>query len=239
MPVSPRPPDPAPDPAALPHELGCPDDFQRFRVGETRLHPYRTNYPAEARFCTGTTAKGCYLRVMNGPAMCGSKPACVMHCPHPVAVPAPVPVLIPVPAPIPVAPQPARAAEAKGAITAEGCETRLAVMGETGAIYFRTGSAELDDASQPLLDSGADIARRCPTVKFEVEGHTDSVGSKRLNQTLSEERAASVVTYLAGKGVAADRIRSVGHGDTRPVARNSSEANRAKNRRIEFKVNGN
>lgn len=124
-------------------------------------------------------------------------------------------------------------------ISTEGCETRLGVLSETNAIYFKTGSAELDNKSEPLLDTGADIAKRCPAVKFEVDGHTDSIGSKSFNQKLSEERAKSVVDYLAAKGVDASRIRAVGYGDTRPVAPNNSEANRAKNRRIEFKVTNN
>jgi OmpA-OmpF porin, OOP family len=128
--------------------------------------------------------------------------------------------------------------EAKN-ITAEGCETRLTVISETNAIYFKTGSAELDKDSEPLLDSGADIARRCPSVKFEVDGHTDNVGPKGFNQTLSEQRAKSVVDYLATKGVGPERIHAVGYGDTRPVAPNTSDANRAKNRRIEFKVTKN
>ncbi len=128
--------------------------------------------------------------------------------------------------------------EAKN-ITAEGCETRLTVISETNAIYFKTGSAELDKDSEPLLDSGADIAKRCPSVKFEVEGHTDSIGSKGFNQVLSEQRAKSVVDYLSAKGVSPERIHAVGYGDTRPVAPNNSEANRAKNRRIEFKVTKN
>jgi outer membrane protein OmpA-like peptidoglycan-associated protein len=125
--------------------------------------------------------------------------------------------------------------EAK-AISAEGCETRLNVISETNAIYFKTGSAELDKESEPLLNSGADIANRCPSVKFDVEGHTDSIGSKTFNQALSEQRAKSVVDYLTAKGVSLARIHSAGYGDTRPVAPNNSEANRAKNRRIEFKV---
>lgn len=125
--------------------------------------------------------------------------------------------------------------EAKN-ITAEGCETRLNVISETNAIYFKTGSAELDKESEPLLNSGADIAKRCPAVKFDVEGHTDSIGSKGFNQALSEQRANSVVDYLTAKGVSPARIHSAGYGDTRPVAPNNSEANRAKNRRIEFKV---
>lgn len=121
-------------------------------------------------------------------------------------------------------------------IPAEGCETRFSVISQTGAIYFKTGSAELDRESEPLLNSGADIANRCPSVRFDVEGHTDSIGGKSFNQRLSEHRAKSVVDYLKGKGISAARIQSAGFGDTRPVAPNDTEANRAKNRRIEFKV---
>ena len=96
-----------------------------------------------------------------------------------------------------------RAEEEAKAITTEGCETRLSVISETNAIYFKTGSAELDKESEPLLNSGADIAKRCPSVKFDVEGHTDNIGSKSFNQKLSEQRAKSVVDYLTAKGVGA------------------------------------
>ena len=121
-------------------------------------------------------------------------------------------------------------------ITAEACETRFNVISETGAIYFKTGSAKLDGKSEPLLDSGADIAKHCPSVKFEVNGYTDNVGGRRYNQRLSEHRAQSVVDYLTAKGVSAARIKATGYGELHPVAPNNSNANRAKNRRIEFKV---
>jgi OOP family OmpA-OmpF porin len=121
-------------------------------------------------------------------------------------------------------------------ITVEECQTRFNVISTTGAIYFKTGSAELDRASDPLLDSVADIANRCPSVKIEVSGHTDSVGNREANVQLSVQRARSVVTFLVQHGVLATRITSAGFGDTRPVVPNTSEANRAKNRRIEFRV---
>jgi outer membrane protein OmpA-like peptidoglycan-associated protein len=124
-------------------------------------------------------------------------------------------------------------------ISTEGCETRFTVITESNAIYFRTGSAELDSASEPLLDTGADIAKRCPSVGFDVEGHTDGVGGHRYNQALSEKRAQAVVDYLARKGVGASRIHAAGYGETRPVESNATEAGRAKNRRIEFKVHKN
>jgi OOP family OmpA-OmpF porin len=122
------------------------------------------------------------------------------------------------------------------AIAPEGCQTRFSVISAAQAIYFKTRSAELDTASEPLLDSVADIAKRCGAVRIEVTGHTDSVGLKAANQRLSEERARSVVSYLVQRGVVALRIDSAGYGDTRPIAPHDSETNRAKNRRIEFRV---
>jgi len=127
-------------------------------------------------------------------------------------------------------------AEETRPITADECQTRFAVISTTGAIYFKTGSAELDQASAPLLDSVADIANRCPAVKVEVTGHTDSVGGAHSNQVLSEQRAQSVVAFLAQHGVTSTRVTAAGFGDTRPVVPNNTEANRAKNRRIEFRV---
>jgi outer membrane protein OmpA-like peptidoglycan-associated protein len=122
------------------------------------------------------------------------------------------------------------------AISVEECQTRFSVISTTGAIYFKTGSAELDKASEPLLNSVADIANRCPGVKIEVTGHTDSVGSAEANRQLSEHRARSVVSFLSQHGVVPARVTAAGFGNTRPVAHNDSEANRAKNRRIEFRV---
>jgi OmpA-OmpF porin, OOP family len=129
-----------------------------------------------------------------------------------------------------------QARTAAAPISNEACATRFTVITESNAIYFRTGSAELDSTSEPLLDTGADIARRCPSATFDVEGHTDNVGGHRFNQRLSERRAQAVVDYLAKKGVAAPRIHAAGYGETRPVASNATEAGRAKNRRIEFKL---
>lgn len=129
-----------------------------------------------------------------------------------------------------------RNAEETAAISTEACETRFSVISTAQAIYFKTGSAELDSKSEPLLNSVADIANRCPAAKVEVGGHTDSIGSKQANRQLSESRARSVVTYLAKQGIPASRIDATGYGDTQPIAANDNEENRAKNRRIEFRV---
>jgi OmpA-OmpF porin, OOP family len=121
-------------------------------------------------------------------------------------------------------------------IAPDACETRFSVISTAQAIYFKVASAELDRESDPLLASVADIAKRCPGVKVEVTGHTDSDGGRDFNQHLSEERARSVVTDLLRRGVTASQIWSIGYGASRPVVPNDSLANKAKNRRIEFIV---
>jgi OmpA-OmpF porin, OOP family len=121
-------------------------------------------------------------------------------------------------------------------ISTEACETRFGVISTAGAIYFKSNSAELDSKSDPILQSVADIANRCSVVKIEVTGHTDSIGDKTANQKLSEQRAHAVRNFLVQRGVAASRIAASGYGDTHPVAPNDTDANRAKNRRIEFHV---
>lgn len=127
-------------------------------------------------------------------------------------------------------------AEESAVISTEACETRFSVISTTQAIYFKTGSAELDHNSEPLLNSVADIANRCPAARVEVTGHTDSVGGRDANRQLSSSRARAVVSYLVQHGVPASRIESTGYGDTRPIAANDTEEHRAKNRRIEFRV---
>ena len=121
-------------------------------------------------------------------------------------------------------------------ISPEACETRLGVISAAGAVYFKTGSAELDHASDAILQSVADIANRCPTARIEVTGHTDSNGDKATNLKLSDQRAHAVMNFLVQRGIAAVRVEALGYGDARPIAPNDSEASRAKNRRIEFRV---
>lgn len=73
-------------------------------------------------------------------------------------------------------------------------------------------------------------------MKIEVTGHIDSRGSAEDNRDLSEQRARSIVAFLVRREVAEQRITAVGYGDTHPVAPNDTDANRAKNRRIEFRI---
>jgi outer membrane protein OmpA-like peptidoglycan-associated protein len=77
-----------------------------------------------------------------------------------------------------------------------------------------------------------------PKLAIEIGGHTDNVGKPDYNMKLSDERAAAVVRWLVQHGIAASRLTSHGYGDTEPLAKNDSDANRAKNRRVELKRKG-
>lgn len=108
-------------------------------------------------------------------------------------------------------------------------------------IPFRGSNASIDDQEMRLfIKRVADIINRLPpTVDISVRGYTDNLvlprGSQyRDNLDLSSARAATVVRELIQNGVSADRLSSAGFGAAKPLARNSSEANRAKNRRVEF-----
>lgn len=132
---------------------------------------------------------------------------------------------------------PAKAAvETSGNFDLEACKGRFEILSRTDNINFGSGSATLDAQSYFLLDSIADIIARCPGLNILVAGHTDSDGSDAANLRLSERRAASVVQYLAGKGVEASRITSVGFGESVPLVANDSAQNKKRNRRIEFSV---
>ena len=117
---------------------------------------------------------------------------------------------------------------------ANACQRLLRDIATTGTIRFDWASANLDRASRPTLDKLAEVSRACPNAKIDIEGHTDAEGTPERNKSLSERRAQAVADYLVGAGIAAQRLRAVGYGETRPIAPNDTAVNRAKNRRIEF-----
>ena len=126
------------------------------------------------------------------------------------------------------------ALEEKGNMTEEACLGRFEILSKTGNIFFASGSTRLDNKSIPLLENLYDIVNRCPSFRLEIAGHTDSIGSDAQNQTISERRAASVVSWLLDKGIERDRLVAVGYGESRPIVANDTASNRARNRRIEF-----
>lgn len=103
-------------------------------------------------------------------------------------------------------------------------------------IFFETNSYTLLTSSFEELDKLMGFLNQNAGIKIQISAHTDDVGENEYNFRLSELRAATVANYLMSEGLDRQRIRSLGMGETSPVARNDSEENRAKNRRVEFKV---
>ncbi len=103
-------------------------------------------------------------------------------------------------------------------------------------IFFDFNKATLRTESMAELDRLYKLLMDIPTLKIEISGHTDNVGSATYNQQLSENRAKAVVNYLKKKGMAADRLQYKGYGFTQPIATNDTPEGRQMNRRTEFKV---
>ena len=122
----------------------------------------------------------------------------------------------------------------------EGTGVSVARIGDNitlnmpGNITFATDSSDLSPAFFDVLNSVGKVLNEFNQTVVEVAGHTDSTGSDAYNQGLSERRASSVATYLRGRGVMADRLITVGMGESRPIADNGSVEGRQANRRVEI-----
>ena len=101
-------------------------------------------------------------------------------------------------------------------------------------IRFVTGSAELDGEETEQLNNLVAIMNAMPNANVKVIGHTDNTGDAAANQTLSENRAFSVKSYMVARGIKGDRIDTEGAGQVAPIATNDTEEGRAQNRRIEL-----
>jgi len=104
----------------------------------------------------------------------------------------------------------------------------------THGILFDTGKDALKPESLPTLKMILGLLNQDPGLRFSIEGHTDSQGSKAVNQPLSERRATAVKTWLTGKGIQEARLRTKGFGDSKPIDSNATPEGRANNRRVEF-----
>jgi outer membrane protein OmpA-like peptidoglycan-associated protein len=102
-------------------------------------------------------------------------------------------------------------------------------------VQFAVDSAVILPASTGLLTEIADVLERNPRIhKVEIQGHTDSNGEDAHNQMLSDDRAASVRTWLVSHGIAPERLVAKGYGEQKPLVPNVTEGNRQKNRRVQF-----
>lgn len=100
-------------------------------------------------------------------------------------------------------------------------------------IHFDTDSSKIRGDSIPALNAVLGLINNRPSSRWIISGHTDNQGSDKLNTPLSKSRAASVVSWLTGHGIAADRLEPEGFGASRPVADNATAGGRALNRRVE------
>jgi outer membrane protein OmpA-like peptidoglycan-associated protein len=103
-----------------------------------------------------------------------------------------------------------------------------------GNITFKSDSSELDPSFYKVLNSVNLVVKKYNKTVVEVAGHTDSTGAAQYNQQLSERRANSVAQYLESQGLPNNRVVTVGAGETRPVADNSTPEGRQSNRRVEL-----
>ena len=125
--------------------------------------------------------------------------------------------------------------EMKQEVTSADILTALNTEGHIALyINFETGRSDIKPESQLILDQIAEMLKTNSALKISIEGHTDNVGSLTSNQTLSENRAKSVMNALISKGIDKNRLSSKGWGQTKPIADNKSQDGKAKNRRVEI-----
>ena len=128
-----------------------------------------------------------------------------------------------------------------GPVDGADCPDRVIVTKSTivtlKSIEFEFDKAVIQKRSYPILDHVAQALKDNPDIQLvEVQGHTDERGDDAYNLDLSDRRAAAVVTYLAGQGIAVERLLSQGYGETVPLVREHNEAAWTKNRRVEFHI---
>jgi OOP family OmpA-OmpF porin len=103
-------------------------------------------------------------------------------------------------------------------------------------IFFDFDKAVLKTASYAELDRVLELLNSGSIKNIEIAGHTDSIGEDAYNQELSQKRARAVYNYFTSKGIAKNRLKAVGKGETDPAAPNDSSENRRLNRRVDFKI---
>jgi outer membrane protein OmpA-like peptidoglycan-associated protein len=158
-------------------------------------------------------------------------------CEKPPAPPAPPPkVEAPPPPPPPEKPKPVEE-PVKPPPPPPPPPPKPAELPVLDTIYFDANKTNINPTAAKALDRNGMILKENPKLKVEIGGHTDSAGSEKANQVISEKRAQSAKKYLQDKfNIPDDRLMIKGYGATRPIADDQTKEGRSKNRRVEFKA---
>lgn len=117
------------------------------------------------------------------------------------------------------------------------CQTAFDTVMTTNKVYFASGNDLITRQSGETLDKIMAVSNKCrEDLVFELGGHTDSVGSRAANLSLSQNRAKAVADYMINAGMPSERLNAVGYGPDSPAASNDTEEGRIQNRRIDFTV---
>ncbi|MEQ1803172.1 MAG: OmpA family protein [Gammaproteobacteria bacterium] len=108
------------------------------------------------------------------------------------------------------------------------------ILNMPGNVTFQTNSADINAGFYQVLNSVALVLKEFDKTVVDVAGHADSTGDDAMNMDLSQRRATSVSSYLGAQGVSAQRLITVGYGESRPIASNDTAEGRQQNRRVEI-----
>lgn len=119
----------------------------------------------------------------------------------------------------------------------DGCPDDAPIYFPLAHINFKFGTAEISGADPiPVLEEVVRIMKDNPSIRVEIQGHTDNIGNDESNMELSRRRSETIKRYLVNRGIGADRLDTRGFGEARPIDSNDTDLGRARNRRIEFIV---
>lgn len=120
--------------------------------------------------------------------------------------------------------------------TPEECVAQIETVTDARKILFDPSSATITAETQPVVDDIAEILKKCPDLRLQIAGYTDSQGREVMNQQLSQDRAQAVLDALRVRRVPTSAFEAIGFGENDPIADNDTEEGREANRRIEFSL---